>query len=70
MRPDHIIGLGASFGVATFPGDAEDPQGLIAVADRAMYADKRLSHQAEFISGRPSTRRGREVVSSAPTSDS
>jgi len=70
MRPDHIINLGASFGVATFPGDAEDPQVLIAVADRAMYADKRLSHQAEFLSGRASTRRGQEVVSSAPTSES
>jgi len=70
MRPDHVMNLGASFGVATFPGDAEDPQGLIAVADRAMYADKRLSHQAEFLSGRVRTRRGEEVLSSTPTSDS
>ena len=70
MRPDHVINLGASFGVATFPGDAEDPQGLIAVADRAMYADKRLSQQAELLSGRGRTRRGEEVLSSAPTSDS
>lgn len=69
MRPDRTINLGASFGVATFPGDAEDPQGLIAVADRAMYADKRLSHQAEFLSGRVSTRGEKEVASSASTSD-
>lgn len=50
MRPGRVIGLGASFGVATFPGDAEDTQALIAVADRAMYADKRLSHQALLLS--------------------
>jgi diguanylate cyclase (GGDEF)-like protein/putative nucleotidyltransferase with HDIG domain len=68
MRPDRIINLGASFGVATFPGDADDPQELIAIADRAMYADKRLSHQAEFLAGR---RRddGRHPVSSLTDSD-
>ncbi|MBN1460458.1 MAG: diguanylate cyclase [Armatimonadetes bacterium] len=58
LRPDQTISLGASFGVATFPGDATDVQGLIAVADRAMYSDKRLSQQADSLSGRP-TRRGR-----------
>jgi len=52
LRPDQTIALGASFGVATFPGDAADVQGLIAVADRAMYSDKRLSHQADSLSGR------------------
>jgi len=50
MRPGRMINLGASLGVATFPGDAEDAQALIAVADRAMYADKRLSHQALLLS--------------------
>jgi diguanylate cyclase (GGDEF)-like protein len=65
VRPDNTIALGASFGVATFPGDAEDVQGLIAVADRAMYADKRLSHQAEFLAGRRSPRgQGGEPVAS------
>ncbi|MFB3880407.1 MAG: HD domain-containing phosphohydrolase [Armatimonadota bacterium] len=50
--PGRALPLGASFGVATFPGDADDPQGLIAVADRAMYADKRLSQKADVLSGR------------------
>ena len=70
MRPDRLVALGASFGVATFPGDADDSQGLIAVADRAMYADKRLSHRADFLSGRPNPRAEKEIVSSASTSDS
>ncbi len=69
MRPDRVVTVGASFGVATFPGDADDPQGLIAVADRAMYADKRLSHQAEFLSGRAKTKTEEKVVSSASASD-
>jgi diguanylate cyclase (GGDEF)-like protein len=67
MRPGHVINLGASFGVATFPGDAEDPQGLIAVADRAMYSDKRLSQQAEVLAGRRKKRTEEEIVSSAAT---
>jgi len=70
MRPDRIIPLSASFGVATFPGDAEDPQGLIAVADRAMYADKRLSHQADSLAGRPNPRAKSKVVASFSKPDS
>ncbi len=54
ILPDRVVTLGASFGVATFPGDAEEAQGLIAVADRAMYADKRLSHRADYLAGRHS----------------
>jgi diguanylate cyclase (GGDEF)-like protein/putative nucleotidyltransferase with HDIG domain len=49
LPPDHTVNLSASFGVATFPGDAKDADGLIEVADRAMYADKRLSQQAELL---------------------
>jgi diguanylate cyclase (GGDEF)-like protein/putative nucleotidyltransferase with HDIG domain len=51
MPTGRAIKLAASFGVATFPGDAEDAQSLIAVADRAMYADKRLSHQIATLTG-------------------
>ncbi|MFB3880000.1 MAG: HD domain-containing phosphohydrolase [Armatimonadota bacterium] len=58
VRPGKRLNLGASFGVATFPGDAEDPQDLIAVADRAMYADKRLAHRADVLAGRGSSTRG------------
>ena len=43
------VSLSASFGVATFPGDAKEPDGLIAVADRAMYADKHLNRQAALL---------------------
>ena len=69
MRPGRVANLGASFGVATFPGDAEDTQGLIAVADRAMYADKRLSQQAAFLTGRRKNETEKEIVSSATTPD-
>ena len=34
--------------------DAEDPHGLIAVADRAMYSDKRLTRSADLLAGRES----------------
>ncbi len=43
--------LTASFGVACFPGDAADPDALVRVADRALYAGKA---------------RGRNCVVSAP----
>jgi diguanylate cyclase (GGDEF)-like protein len=33
--------VGASIGIAFYPGDAEDLQGLVAAADAAMYAAKR-----------------------------
>jgi len=44
--PGRTATLGASLGVATFPGDAKEADALIAVADRAMYSDKHLSRQA------------------------
>lgn len=37
--------LQVSVGLATFPGDATDPKALLAVADKAMYADKKLNRQ-------------------------
>ncbi len=51
MLPGRFVGLGASFGVATFPGDAQDADALIAAADHAMYADKRLTRQLELLRG-------------------
>jgi len=50
VLPGRFVSLSASFGVATFPGDAKDADALIAVADRAMYADKRLIQQAALLS--------------------
>jgi len=49
VRPDTYVSLSAAFGVATFPGDAEHADALIAVADQAMYADKRLTRQAAML---------------------
>ncbi len=51
MLPGRFVELSASLGVATFPGDAADAQALIAVADRAMYADKRLQQQVSVLTG-------------------
>jgi diguanylate cyclase (GGDEF)-like protein/putative nucleotidyltransferase with HDIG domain len=68
-RPDRTVSLSAAFGVATFPGDADSAQELIAVADRAMYADKRLSHQADALAGRQGARDGDKVLSSAEVPD-
>ncbi len=50
VLPNQYINLSASFGVATFPGDAREAETLIAVADRAMYADKRLNQQTALLS--------------------
>jgi diguanylate cyclase (GGDEF)-like protein/putative nucleotidyltransferase with HDIG domain len=50
VTPERVINLSASFGVATYPGDAKVADGLIAAADRAMYADKRLTQQAALLS--------------------
>ena len=40
-RPVAGEPVGASIGIALFPDDAEDLQGLVAAADAAMYAAKR-----------------------------
>lgn len=37
----HLVTVGASVGIAGWPGDGEDPQALLRAADRAMYAAKR-----------------------------
>ena len=39
--PDGSITLDASVGIACFPADGNDPESLLAHADRAMYAAKR-----------------------------
>ena len=43
--PDGPIKLDASVGIACFPTDGRDPEILLAHADRAMYAAKRLGQQ-------------------------
>jgi diguanylate cyclase (GGDEF)-like protein len=54
ILPGRIVHLSASFGVATFPGDAKEADGLIAAADRAMYNDKNLNRQALLLRKGPS----------------
>jgi diguanylate cyclase (GGDEF)-like protein len=66
MLPGRSVNLSASFGVATFPGDAEHADALIAVADQAMYADKRLNYQAALLTAQESTKPEEEV---APRAD-
>ena len=39
-KSGHNVSLGASFGVATLPDDAEDLSGLLALADQAMFRIK------------------------------
>ncbi len=63
MLSDRVVSLSASFGVATFPGDATDAQGLIAVADRLMYADKRLHQQVSLLTGQGKSDGQEEVAS-------
>jgi GGDEF domain-containing protein len=36
----RMVRLSVSIGVATFPADGQDPRGIIAAADLAMYRDK------------------------------
>lgn len=45
--PDGTLLLGASVGIACFPADGEDPEALLAHADRAMYAAKRERAKAD-----------------------
>jgi len=42
LRADAGMGIDLTVGVAVFPEDAADPESLIARADSAMYAGKRL----------------------------
>jgi diguanylate cyclase (GGDEF)-like protein len=48
---DHPIT--ASFGVATFPDDATTADGLLHVADRALYQAKRMGRDRVETAGRP-----------------
>ncbi len=36
-RAGHQVRLGASFGIATFPNDSDNREGLLALADQAMF---------------------------------
>ena len=42
----HQVSLSASFGIATFPDDAGDVTGLLALADRAMFDVKEKGKDA------------------------
>ena len=42
----HQVSLSASFGIATFPEDADDVTGLLALADRAMFDVKEKGKDA------------------------
>ena len=44
------INLSASFGVATFPEDAQDSEGLLALADRALFRIKQNEKGAIGVS--------------------
>jgi diguanylate cyclase (GGDEF)-like protein len=50
------VHIAASFGVATYPEDATDRTGLLALADQAMFDVKRRGKNAVGVSG-PATRR-------------
>jgi diguanylate cyclase (GGDEF)-like protein/PAS domain S-box-containing protein len=39
--PTGVIGVGCTVGVALYPADADDPKGLLALADRLMYVGKK-----------------------------
>jgi diguanylate cyclase (GGDEF)-like protein/putative nucleotidyltransferase with HDIG domain len=40
VRPGRLISLGSSFGCASFPGDGQAYETLLATADKRMYEDK------------------------------
>ena len=42
----HQVNLSASFGIATFPDDAEDAAGLLTLADSAMFSVKEKGKDA------------------------
>jgi hypothetical protein len=56
--------------VATYPGDADEMSSLIAMADKAMYADKGLSRKhdqllMEIVDSRKEERAGKQAPSAA-----
>lgn len=64
------VAIGASFGVAIFPDDAEDGEALSIAADLRMYENKRSSYagQSKFDTGQhgSSVRASREPETSGP----
>jgi GGDEF domain-containing protein len=49
------VHIQASFGVATYPEDASDCQGLLALADQAMFRVKRRGKNAVGANGKGQT---------------
>ena len=48
--PGHVVSLGGSFGMASFPSDGDTYESLLATADRRMYEDKarrKLAHETD-----------------------
>ncbi|HWU75956.1 MAG TPA: sensor domain-containing diguanylate cyclase [Rhodanobacter sp.] len=47
LLPDGLFQLDASIGIACFPADGDDADSLLAHADHAMYAAKRLRYELD-----------------------
>ena len=45
-KAGHKVNLGASFGIATFPDDTDNREGLLALADQAMFHIKQTDKGA------------------------
>jgi len=58
--PGQDLRLRVSIGVATYPGDATEAKALLAIADKAMYADKEL-HRRQWQLLKTLTGKGKEV---------
>lgn len=58
-RHGFEVQMSASFGVATFPDDAVDRKGLLALADEAMFHIKSLGKDGIGMSGNKKPRRNR-----------
>ncbi len=69
VGPGRQVNLSASFGVATFPGDAKEADALMAVADRAMYADKNLNRQAMKMAAAQQEAHAGPVGTATPSPD-
>ncbi|MHB1835524.1 MAG: GGDEF domain-containing protein, partial [Solirubrobacteraceae bacterium] len=47
------VSLGVSVGRSCYPADAQDPDGLLRRADRAMFADKRAHKRTRRVARSP-----------------